>query len=69
MSLDQLANASAHGSEDQSVSGRLGYAIHYKKNPNKIYAIICKILNIFFRQDNHCLDAIEYDRLFHEKNL
>ena len=63
LAVDQLANASIHGNEDQTISGRLGYAIHYKGKENIIYVILCQILNKFFKQSNHCLDAIEFDRV------
>jgi len=63
LSIDQLANASTHGNIDQTVSGRLGYAINYLNKDYFIFVTICKILNKFFRQSNHCKDAIEFDRL------
>ncbi len=61
--LDQFASASTHGNPDQTISGRLGYAIYYKGKDLFIFVILCKILNKFFRQSNHCKDAIEFDRL------
>lgn len=62
-SIDQLANASIFGNIDQTISGRLGKKIYLQKSTNVVYATICKLLNIFFHQDNHCKDAIEYDRI------
>lgn len=63
LAIDQLANASINGNEDQTVSGRLGYAIYYKGKDLYVFVILCKILSIFFRQSKHCYDAIEYDRI------
>jgi len=58
-----MANASISGNVDQTISGRLGYLIHIKGNTNIIYVSLCKVLNKFFSQSNHCYDAIEFDRL------
>ena len=66
--IDQLANAFLFGNPDQTVSGRLGYLIHFKNKNNRFYVTICKILNIFFRQSNHCLESIEFDRINMESN-
>jgi len=63
ISIDQFANASILGNPDQTISGRLGYAIYFKNKKYKIYVILCKILSKLFKQDAHCLDAIEFDRL------
>lgn len=63
LGVDQLASASTFGNVDQTISGRLGYAIHYLNKDYVIFVILCKILNKFFRQANHCKDAIEFDRL------
>jgi len=63
LGIDQLANASINGNEDQTISGRMGYAIKYLKVENSIINVICKILNKVFNQKDHCGSAIEYDRL------
>jgi len=62
-SFDQFANASLHGNEDQTISGRIGYYIHTKYNPNKALVILCKLLSYIFKQGNHCKESIEFDRL------
>lgn len=63
LSLDQLGNVFIHGNEDQTVSGRLGYAIYYKEKRYLIYVKLCKLLSLLFREKFHCKDAIEFDRI------
>ena len=63
LSIDQLANASIHGNEDLTISGRLGYHIYILKTEAKILVFLCRILSLLFRQKKHCYDAIEYDRI------
>lgn len=63
LGVDQLASAFTFGNVDQTISGRLGYAIYHSNKDYVIFVILCKILSKFFRQSHHCRDAIEFDRL------
>jgi len=59
---DQDINALFNGNPDQSISGRVGYmALTTKKRP---WLIAQKIINaVFFFQENHCYNEIEWDRI------
>jgi hypothetical protein len=60
-SIDQLANKATLGSPDHTISGRVGYS----GIKGRISALVFEVyINaMFFWQDNHCRNAIEYDEV------
>jgi len=63
ISNDQLANAFLFGNPDITISGRMGYILYIKKKKIKLIYWLCKLLSKFFNQNQHCKEAIEYDRI------
>jgi len=66
ISQDQGANTILGGSMDTHVSGRVGYqAIRGNGIALRMEKVINGYFKIFFKQDNHCRDAIEHDEPYH----
>jgi len=59
-SLDQLLNTVLGGNPDQTVSGRLGLL---ELEGSKFAKYFCKGLSFVFREENHCINSIEADRM------
>jgi hypothetical protein len=67
ISQDQGANAMLGGSMDNHVSGRVGYnAIRGNGIALKMEIVINLFFKIFFKQDNHCRAAIEFDEAYNK---
>lgn len=58
IALDQLANAIALGSPDETVSSRAGKAM---LKGEAWGCVLCKLLNLL--QRDHCLKSIEWDEV------
>lgn len=55
--MDQLLNTILGGSEDETISSRMGK--HLAKHDCPFCNFVCKILNLF--EKNHCVKSIEKD--------
>jgi len=58
LAIDQLGNTLIGGSEDETISSRMGKAVEGRKNC-KICYLLCWVLN--WIDPNHCQKAIERD--------
>lgn len=56
ITVDEFFNAATGGHPHYTISQRLGYAA---RDGSKIACWLCKLLNIAFRQKDHCGDAIK----------
>ena len=63
VAVDQYANTVIYGNADQTISGRMGIFIYIKKKNHILITLLCKFLDFFFKDENHCKEAIEYDRI------
>lgn len=59
VSLDQLANTLLAGDPDETLSSRMGKYV--QRGRGWIPCRICKLLDVVFKQKNHCLNNIETD--------
>lgn len=67
IAADQMGNGFAAGFPDETISSRVGRAIHTGK-PKMIARFLAVVVNaIFFWQKNHVLESIEYDEFFDDK--
>lgn len=62
IALDQLLNALAKGDPDETISSRAGkYVV---RGRGWFPCQLCKLLDIVFRQKDHCKNSIELDEGF-----
>ncbi len=63
IALDQLFNVLIlNGSEDHTISGRVGYKAHFTKK--KRWLFLQKAIDaVFFFDKNHCYNSIEWDEV------
>lgn len=63
IALDQLFNVLIlNGSEDHTISGRVGYKAHTTKK--KRWLFLQKVIDaVFFFDKNHCYNSIEWDEV------
>lgn len=59
LSLDQSLNTLTGGDPDETLSSRLGKKV--LKGDGILPCVICKFLDVVFREKNHCINNIEYD--------
>jgi hypothetical protein len=60
ISLDQLLNTLLGGHPDETLSSRMGKYV--QKGRGVIPCVLCKILDVIFREKDHCIKNIESDR-------
>ncbi len=63
IALDQTLNVLIlNGSEDHTISGRVGYKAHITKK--KRWLFLQKVIDtVFFFDKNHCYNSIEWDEV------
>ena len=59
ISIDQLFNCLCAGDPDETLSSRMGKYV--KRGRGWIPCRICNLLDVIFKQKNHCLNNIEID--------
>jgi len=68
LSIDQAGNNILGGSEDHTISGRMGWRIKNNK-AGKFEIWLCKVLSkIDHTTNKHCIDSIEYDEVDSSKS-
>lgn len=59
IAIDQLLNALLAGDPDETISSRMGkYVV---RGRGFIPCVLCKLLDIVFREKDHCKNSIETD--------
>lgn len=58
--LDQGLNTILGGHPDETLSSRMGKYV--QKGRGVIPCFLCKVLDVVFREKDHCINSIESDR-------
>lgn len=59
IAIDQLFNALFFGDPDETMSSRMGKYV--TRGRGFIPCVLCKLLDIVFREKDHCKNSIELD--------
>lgn len=59
IAIDQLLNALLAGDPDETISSRMGKYV--ARGRGFIPCVLCKLLDIIFREKDHCKNSIETD--------
>ena len=59
IALDQLANTLLAGDPDETISSRTGKYV--ARGRGFIPCLLCKLLDVVFKEKNHCLNSLETD--------
>lgn len=59
VSIDQFGNTVLGGDPDETLSSRMGKYV--AKGRGVIPCVICKLLDVVFREKDHCINNIESD--------
>jgi len=59
IAIDQLLNALLAGDPDETISSRMGKYV--ARGRGLIPCMLCKLLDVVFREKDHCKNSIETD--------